>query len=377
MGEHDKVIILDTKGDYLRFYRDCDLVISIREDEARKLGRALTYERWNVMNEVKLEDEEHKEETANEISRSLFDPYSHSVQNPFFPSAARQITLAAIMALLHRDSNPDNASLKEVLASPKDMILTDVIENMSKLMDNYPSMKWILRHIDPSASVQALGVLGEIAIMVGDLFSGNYGKPGKFSIRNFVRGEGDGKVLFIEYDIGVGKTLTPIYGIQLDMAIKETLSRSKGSGNVYFVLDEFGRLPNLQQIEAGINYGRELGARFVVGTQTVGQILSAYGRGTGESIMSGFGTTFAFNLFDQASRSYVSGRYGSLRKLISYKPSESEGIKNYPVDGKMIEDWHISRLGLGEAIACVLKEYPRKIKFRQYEQTKHLPTGNP
>jgi len=374
MDKEDKIIFFDTKGDYLKFYNESNtnhFVISNKEDESEKIEKTLNYVKWNLFKEIACDKEEFQEETANEIARTLFDSTSKKTTNSFFPNSARQLTHAVLMAMLRGERNPTNKRLKEIFLPHEKLTVSKFIEDISSILENYPSMKWVTRNLDPNNSGQTLGILGEVAITIGDMFNGKYGDEGDFSIREFIRGtEKDEKsALFIEYDIGAGKTLTPIYRILIDLAIKETISRSRGKGKIYFVLDEFGRLPELNLIEAGINYGRELGARFVLGSQTVGQIINAYNKEIAYSILSGFGTVFAFNLFDMESRDFVSGRYGALRKFISYKVSHSEGTKNQSIEGKLIEDWHISKLQPGECLACLPNEHPRKVKFPIYSNT--------
>ena len=368
MKKEDKIIFFDTKGDYLKFYQEnsnSNFVISNKENEHERIDKSINYVKWNMIKEITCDKKEFQEETGNEIARTLFDSYSNDT-NPFFPDAARQLTHAILMAIPKTTLEPTNRDFKEILLPPEELNLETSVNKIIELLRIYPSLSWVTRNIDPKAEAQALGVLGQTSIMAGDLFSGKYGNEGNFSIREFIRDsnqEYNKGALFIEYDITAGQTLAPIYRILIDLAIKETVSRTRRKGNVYFILDEFGRLPDLQLIEAGINYGRELGARFILGTQTVGQIINAYGEETANSILSGFGTVFAFNLFDNKSREFVSGRYGSLRKFISFRASHSEGIKNQTVDGKLIEDWHISMLNVGEAIACIPNEHPRKVKF--------------
>ena len=74
-------------------------------------------------------------------------------------------------------------------------------------------------------------------------------------MRQIVRRKG-GKVVFIEYDTGIGNMLTPIYKLLIDLAIKEALCRKNNEGNVYFILDEFRLLPHLEHIDNGVNFGR-------------------------------------------------------------------------------------------------------------------------
>ena len=101
-------------------------------------------------------------------------------------------------------------------------------------------------------------------------------------MRNFIRGKG-GRALFVEYDIASGNRLLPVYRVLIDLAIKEALGlgRAKSRGNVFFVLDEFALLPHLGHISNGINFGRSLGSKFMVGTQNVNQVLKAMGRRAG------------------------------------------------------------------------------------------------
>ena len=83
-----------------------------------------------------------------------------------------------------------------------------------------------------------------------------------------------------------------MYRVLIDLAIKEALGlgRAKSRGSVFFVLDEFALLPHLGHISNGINFGRSLGLKFMVGTQNVNQVLKAYGAESGASILSGFGS---------------------------------------------------------------------------------------
>ena len=95
-------------------------------------------------------------------------------------------------------------------------------------------------------------------------------------MRKLVRAKG-GRIIFIEYDIGIGKTLAPIYSLLFDLAIKEALCRSEQEkGNVYFIADEFKLMPHLQHVDNAVNFGRSLGVKFLIGVQNVEQVYEAY-----------------------------------------------------------------------------------------------------
>lgn len=57
-------------------------------------------------------------------------------------------------------------------------------------------------------------------------------------MRELVRQKG-GRMIFVEYDLSVGGTLTPIYTLLFDLAIKEALSRKNERGQRLFAVDEF------------------------------------------------------------------------------------------------------------------------------------------
>lgn len=143
--------------------------------------------------------------------------------------------------------------------------------------------------------------------MIRQVFVGNFAKAGTLSIRDLVRKKG-GKKIFIEYDIGVGSMLTPIYSLMFDLAIKEALCRAKSEGNVFFVVDEFKLLPNLKHIDDAVNFGRSLGIKFMIGIQNTDQIIEAYNENMAKNIFSGFLNQFAFKVGDHSTRTYIKDR---------------------------------------------------------------------
>jgi type IV secretory pathway TraG/TraD family ATPase VirD4 len=160
----------------------------------------------------------------------------------------------------------------------------------------------------------------------------------------------------------------------MDMAIKEALSlgrdRSRAPGNVFFVMDEFALLPRLSHIGDGVNFGRSLGLKFLVATQNVNQVLNAYGAQEGSSILSGFGTVFAFRLMDDASRDLVRQRFGANRKQVStYAAVRAQGVHQVVVTGNVIEDWHLSGLGEGQCVVSLPEGPPFRFWFARYQES--------
>ena len=184
-------------------------------------------------------------------------------------------------------------------------------------------------------------------------------------MRNLVREKG-GRIIFIEYDLGIGNMLTPIYSLLFDMAIKEALCRKKSEGNVYFVADEFRLIPNLQHVDDAVNFGRSLGVKFMIGIQNVDQVFEVYGESRARSILSGFLTSVAFRVNDCASKEFIEKLHGVNRKKEVYMASvQGRGIVENVRDANVVEDWDIARLNIGEAIIGLPGRPPFLFQFKK------------
>ncbi|MBO0802323.1 MAG: type IV secretion system DNA-binding domain-containing protein [Nocardiopsaceae bacterium] len=336
----DTFVFFDTKGDYLRaFCRDSDAVLGpgARRD-------------WNVFAELTEADDAARADQAHEIASTLFgDDAATSGQNAFFAYAARDL-FGAVLLAMSRDRVPySNKELRQRLEEPAGEIrsLLTVHDDLAGTADRYLS--------GTDATVKS--VLAFLQQKVEAIFSGRFRAAGDFSVREFIRAKG-GRALFVEYDLAIGARLLPVYRVLIDMAIREALELGRAAlteerrmGRVYFVLDEFALLPLLPHLADGVNFGRELGLRFIAGSQDIHQVLHSYGPDVGQSIVSGFGTIAAFRLLDAASRDVVRQRFGTNRKRITIpRTVQSDRDQHEIVTGNVIEDWDLSRLRTGTCL---------------------------
>lgn len=353
LSSKDVMIIFDTKGDfYKEFYRPGDIVIS--NDSTACGANGPDY--WNIINEL-LDDTKIKEDVV-EISNALFaEKLRTAGENAFFPQAAKDIMSAVLYhyALKKGMIKSDNYSLSETMKK-------EGIKWYQSILSMYNQFSAMQSYIPENAMGQALGVLAEIQQIVRSVFIGNFAKRGTLSIRDLVRKKG-GKKIFIEYDIGIGGMLTPIYSLLFDLAIKEALCRSKSDGNVFFICDEFKLLPNLQHIDDAVNFGRSLGIKFMIGIQNVDQIIDIYGENRAKNIFSGFLNLFAFKVGDHSTRTYIKERCGENRKCTVYK---STSVQENISTAHVVEDWDIANLKLGEAIVSINTAEPFKFGFSEF-----------
>lgn len=227
----------------------------------------------------------------------------------------------------------------------------------------------IIRHnFGDGSSNQALGVFGELNSMLNDYFIGVFAKKApegrEFSMRNSIRRKGNQKI-FIEYDLTVGETLTPMYRLLIDLALKEALGRSHSAGDVYMIIDEFKLLPKLQHIDDALNFGRSLGIKVVAGIQNITQLYDIYGMSRGAVIASGFSNLFAFKTIDAESRDYVSKVFGKNYYSMSYFNSADEFVDENR-EGHSVEDWELMDLGIGRAVVGLANHRPFYFSFEEY-----------
>lgn len=358
MTDKDVMVVFDTKGDFKKFYRPGkDVIISNDSD-------ATDY--WNIFKEVRINGDDHVEENLLEMVSSLFEEKIRRSNAPFFPQAAKDV-LFGIMSYIIYKNEPEDLDNAELYAYLRDANINDVVDALMSVGDLRGIIDYIYNGGDGSEQTQ--GVYSELRNVANELFVGNFRKSGEFSVREFVRNKG-GRILFIEYDLSIGKVLTPIYKALIDLAIKESLSRDKSDGNVFFIIDEFNLLPNLYHIDNGLNFGRSLGAKFVVAMQNIQQVIYGYGHEKAYSILSAFGTSIAFHVTDKATKEFIQNLYGQNRKRFVFKGlSYSEGDKEQVTYSNVVEDWDILSLRPGEAIISISDpEYdsaPVKFKFKE------------
>ncbi|MBQ6455859.1 MAG: type IV secretion system DNA-binding domain-containing protein [Mogibacterium sp.] len=357
MTDRDVMVIFDTKGDYYReFYEPGDIVIS--NDERATGIRGTDY--WNIFNEVTADDR--IEENVLEIANTLFADKIKNTTQPFFPNAAKDLFYALMMHMIRKDSLKEKRNNKSLRAY---LNMMDP-ELMMKVLDQHKDLKAMKSYIyDPKAG-QTLVVMAELQQMVREIFIGNFSKKGSISMRDIVRNRG-GQVVFVEYDLSIGSILTPVYRLLIDLAIKETLSRRNKDGSVYFFIDEFRLLPELSHMDDGINFGRSLGAKFFVGIQNINQVIAAYGEDVGRSMLSGFGTTYAFRINDGLSREFIKNLSGmNIKKQTFMSSIQTQGITEQLREAYVVEDSDINNLRIGEAIVTTITGEPFVFRFNEY-----------
>lgn len=362
------IVIFDTKGDfYDEFYESGDVVIA--NDKKYKNN---TYY-WNIFEEILAagDDIESQELMAKEIAKSLFSDRKSTTQ-PFFSNAAMDIFSKTIIHFLRVDrANKEKGIKKDILNNYE---LISFFQKASTktyiaMCIKHKDFRGALSYFGDGKSNQALGVFGELNSMINDYFIGVFSKKctkdRELSMRKFIRNK-QNKKIFVEYDLTVGETLTPMYRLLIDLALKEALGRSHSEGDVYFIIDEFKLLPKLQHIDDALNFGRSLGIKVIAGIQNISQLYDIYGESRGSVIASGFSNIFAFRTIDAKSRQFVSDLFGKNYYSLSYFNSAGEFVEENR-EGYSVEDWELNNLIIGEAVIGLVNQRPFYFKFEEYK----------
>lgn len=344
-------LIFDTKADFYEhsnFFKSNDYIIG-NSKRFRKQSEV-----WNVFEEIMADgnDPQDYENNADEISNQLFIGRGSATQ-PFFADTAKLIFKNTLIYFVRR--HRDNYSQWHDKLNNKflrDFLLGNTPDKLAEYFSLYDDLKGIKTYFGVGENNQAAGILAELRGMLENNFKGVFalappqGQKG-FSIRKAVR-EKNGKAIFIEYDLSTGQSLSPMYSLLVDLALKEALSEN-ANGRTHLILDELKLLPKISHLDDALNFGRSKKVSVIAGLQSTNQIYASYGKEQGQVILGGFGSVIAFRTPDHESRDYIVKLFGpNVTAYRYYDPS------NKPLDreraGNTVEHWDIQKLKRGQAI---------------------------
>lgn len=363
MTSDDVMIIFDSKGDfYNKFGRRDDFVLG---NSAQYIQKSV---KWNIFKEILADgtDERNYIFNIHEICKSFFAERLKKTSNSFFPHAASDL-FAAILISMIRDCKSSSVDRNTYFYNDKLREIIDgfTVEHIINNLKTHSDLNSVISYIEGGGD-QSQGVLSEMYSVIKEIFIGVFAEHGSFSIRDFVKKKG-GKTLFIEYDLAIGRVLTPVYSLLFDLALKEALGRtvSQKQGNVYLICDEFRLLPNLQHIDDGVNFGRSLGVKVIAGLQSINQLTEVYGDARGKNIAAGFSSVYAFRANDSETRKFIIDLFGKNYILEQYMTLDKKYIEDKR-NGNTVEDWDMISLNVGEAVVGLPFQKPFRFQFDNY-----------
>lgn len=344
------MIVLEVKKDYQEelFYQG-DLYLGMGNAGSQSV-------RPNLFQDILIDGWDETEIKLNcmEISRQLFADLKNQSQQ-FFPDAA-QILLYEVMVLYINEARHSLSARKKLsnkgLVNYFSHFSEDDYAVLLKKSEDPGVIRWLLGH--DGKNNQALGVLGQVVLIVLNTFVDVFGAEGEFSIRRFVR-EKNNRCLFLQYDPAFKETQQRIFGVLLTLMFKEILSRNTSKGKVIFICDELPAIGKTDLSEV-INLGRAKGFICLAGIQSVAQLYQIYSESEANTMLAGFGTKICFQVFDSESRKFIKETFGeNLVEEIRLSPG---GNLTERRKGYVVEDEMISELRTGDCVVGLVGYEP-------------------
>jgi hypothetical protein len=331
-------VVFDYKDEYQGLFDDDRTVV---------LSLTGSTVRWNVFREVDHERE------FDEVAKRFFTEEEADRQgdNAFFVKGARQV-LSAILKYHHRRYDaPTNADLADYVRRKS---YDEVAPDMERAghADLAGSVK---SYLDPDASKMALSVFAFLQQTVNEVFTQEFAaEDGAFSVREYMR-DPAGEVLILDMPSRGSESVVPAFRFFVDWAIQYALEDADRAS--YFILDEFARVPGLENIEDLTGAGRSRKAQGILGLQGISQLYSGYDENYADDILAGVTQEILMRTGDDRSTEYVQNRLGEIQytsrrekptKWYEFGPfaSTQETVETaYP-----ISEAEIQRFDRGEAV---------------------------
>ncbi len=365
LGPEDTMIIFDSKHDFRKRYYDKNnpnhLLLSL--DEKDKDESVI----WNIFMELFNGDgpmtANALEVNSREIASMLFEGIESKMQPMFNLSAADFLSKIICTVLfdafgkkkgkaVYQDAN--NYELNRLLSECDNDKLLEITGRRNEY-------RYLRTYVGDGKSNQALGVYAYLSSARQRTFISRFSEQSMqraFGIREFIRNKG-GKILFLEYDHRYKETLSVIYSLFYNLAIKEALSCP--GGNKWFICDEANLVPYITSLQDLLNVGRSFGCKTVFGLQSFAQLKNNYDEAYAESLAAGFCNLFAFHNTDYSSREYVKQRSGEVFEAYNYAG------ENVTHESFTVRDSDLQNLECGQAFVDIKHVQPFRFKFKDWK----------
>lgn len=286
---------------------------------------------WNVFREAGEESD------YKEIAAKLIDTDDDSGRNEFFTEAAQRVLEAALIHLDREHVHPTNRELVEFFDRPQ--------EDIREALADHDDLRTAAEQVRDDRTGK--GVLSTLRPFVENVFTGDFGGVGGFSVRDYIE-DPNGRVLVVQATMSQFDRTKPALKFLIDWAIQQGLD--KGDRQTYFVLDEFQRVPNLRNIENLTGAGRAQKAQAILGLQGITQLEASYDEGLANAIVAGATQEILMRPGDHESLEHIQQAVGST--IIEHE-EEAPGFGKRNVkqeEQEYLSDRDIQQFQTGEAV---------------------------
>lgn len=278
-----RAIISDPGAEFLkRFYQDGDLIFN--PFDLRGIA-------WSPFAEMRQPYD------AARLAASMIPDGTGSTQE--WNGYARTVLEAVLESLFELDT-PTNGDLVYFLT-------TAPLKELRDLVEGTPAQRFFSK-LDS-------GMLASVMnIIISYIKPYSYLNPGAgkdaFSVRRWI--EEDGKDwLFLSFRDDQLQAIRPMLAAVLDIAASAVLSLPASfDRRIFFAIDEFASLGQINSIEPLLTKGRKVGAVAMLGVQAISQPRETYGRERSQTLLSCLGTWLVLKQPDADTSDYMSKYVG-------------------------------------------------------------------
>lgn len=372
MQPEDKMVIVDSKGDYEEIFR---------KQGHHLMGSSDYYENvtdcWNIFAEIgeldQLGHPDHRERESNkalELCRGFFSDQAEG-NTKFFNDAAAELmagTMCYFMWQAYETGRIETLCNYSLIH----LILQADVNTYLAIIDQYASELGSLRSYlvsgDGTSGEEGQGVLSTLNQMIKSLFMSKAfgrGDHNGISIRQFLRQKAS-PLLFIELDLAYVNSQAPLIRVLCNLVLQAGMSKSRGTGTVYLVIDEVALCGKVNLLSVATNFGRDLGqartCTSIIGMQNLNQLVSIYGEHEAKSLLN-YGNVIAYNNVDAETREWFTKRLGKAYELVTYQHQTTQVFHR---ESNVVNDWNIMKLGRGQAYVSLSEELPFLFHFAKF-----------
>jgi|TARA_R110002049_G_scaffold259498_1_gene435352 type IV conjugative transfer system coupling protein TraD len=207
----------------------------------------------------------------------------------FWVDSAR-IVFAVVAHKLHRQGYRTTRALLHKLLRTSHEELASFVENTIAASSISP------KNAKTAESIRATLVTGLASLQV---LERGQDERASFSIREWVQRNDCEACLFLTSRSDKHQTLRGLITVWLEIALTAIMAQERDPDRtIWIIADELPSLYKLPSLEKGLAEGRQYGAAYVLGIQTLSQLQSIYGRDTAHTITGLCRTKLLLNLAD-------------------------------------------------------------------------------
>ncbi|MFN9001708.1 MAG: type IV secretion system DNA-binding domain-containing protein [Holosporales bacterium] len=281
----DRVVIVDTNGDYLtRFWREGDVLLN--PSDARG-------ENWSPWVEISNYSD------AKQLAATL-SPSLQFGNDPFWDKASQSILAASLFKL--RETNEMRISHLYKL------LMNASIADLENFLKDTKANAFMARDAEKMAASIRATLASHIESL--DLLN-DCPQEKAFSVKRWIQDETQGNWLFLSCSTGQRETHLPLLSTWFDLAMRSMMDLNPSDyRRIWFFCDELPTLGKIPFLIKGLAELRKYGGCVVAGLQNISQLEGIYGRSNTSAFSSLFGSKFCFKNPDPSTAKWAEDMLG-------------------------------------------------------------------